>query len=211
MQPFCSVILCWSFTCSDMAITSFLNIFEVTPYMIVSEQDSETSLNRRKPRPPADAASIWIDLLIGMFQEHWTVLAHLTREFHPLRFSQVAPFACDGPRPVCQGRFNARTEAGQSYLPNMRVIAPKPATACLCAEGCSPYTSFLKLGSWPAQSRTAFLSGAYRMYPMYLFNFQAVASPHGCIAANAFVPNGECRNVSQIEPHFPQRVKEKGG
>ena len=39
-------------------------------------------------------------LLIGMFQEHWTVLAHLTREFHPLRFSQVAPFACDGPRPV---------------------------------------------------------------------------------------------------------------
>ena len=39
-------------------------------------------------------------LLIGMFQEHWTVLAHLTREFHPLRFSQVAPFACDGSRPV---------------------------------------------------------------------------------------------------------------
>ena len=112
---------------------------------------------------------------------------------------------------VFQGRFNARTEAGQSYLPDMRVIAPKPATACLCAEGCSPYTSFLKLGSWPAQSRTAFLSGAYRMYPMYLFNFQAVASPHGCTVASAFVPNGECRNVSQIEPHFPQRIKEKGG
>ena len=83
-----------------MAITSFLNIFEVTPYMIVSEQDSETSLNRRNPRPPADAAWIWIDLLIGMFQEHWTVLAHLTREFHPLRFSQVVPFACDGSRPI---------------------------------------------------------------------------------------------------------------
>ena len=68
--------------------------------MIVSEQDSETSLNRRKPRPHAGAASIWIDWLIGMFQEHWTVLAHLTREFHPLRFSQVVPFACDGSRPV---------------------------------------------------------------------------------------------------------------
>ena len=27
------------------------------------------------------------------------MLAHLTREFHPLRFSQVAPFACDGSRP----------------------------------------------------------------------------------------------------------------
>ena len=144
--------------------------------MIVSEQDSETSLNRRKPRPPADAAWIWIDLLIGMFQEHWTVLAHLTREFHPLRFSQVAPFACDGSHrrnglrwfiSACGENslapsfllfpqnqrfcgsptrcFNARTEAGQSYLPDMRVIAPKPATACLCAEGCSPYTSFL---SW---------------------------------------------------------------
>ena len=170
------------------------------------------------------------------------MLAHLTREFHPLRFSQVAPFACDGSHrrnglrwfiSACGENslapsfllfpqnqrfcgsptrcFNARTEAGQSYLPNMRVIASKPATACLCAEGCSPYTSFLKLGSWPAQSRTAFLSGAYRMYPMYLFNFQAVASPHGCTVASAFVPNGECRNVSQIEPHFPQRAKEKGG
>ena len=101
-----------------------------------------------------------------------------------------------------QGRFNARTEAGQSYLPDMRVIAPKPATACLCAEGCSPYTSSLKLGSWPAQSRTAFLSGAYRMYPMYLFNFQAVASPHGCTAADPFVPNGDsvemCLKLSHI-------------
>ena len=28
------------------------------------------------------------------------MLAHLTREFHPLRFSQVVPFACDGSRPV---------------------------------------------------------------------------------------------------------------
>lgn len=112
---------------------------------------------------------------------------------------------------TCQGRFNARTEAGQSYLPDMRVIALKPATACLCAEGCSPYTSFLKLGSWPAQSRTAFLSGAYRMYPIDLFNSRTVASPHGCTAAGTFVPNGECRNLSQIEPHFRCQTKEKGG
>ena len=83
-----------------------------------------------------------------------------------------------------QGRFNARTEAGQSYLPDMRVIAPKPATACLCAEGCSPYTSSLKLGSWPAQSRTAFLSGAYRMYPIDLFNSRTVASPHRCTVSD---------------------------
>ena len=30
---------------------------------------------------------------------HWTALARLTREFHPLRVSQVALFACDGSRP----------------------------------------------------------------------------------------------------------------
>lgn len=101
-----------------------------------------------------------------------------------------------------QGRFNARTEAGQSYLPDMRVIAPKPATACLCAEGCSPYTSSLKLGSWPAQSRTAFLSDAYRMYPIDLFNFRAVASPHRGVSADASVPNGGsveiCLKLSHI-------------
>ena len=42
----------------------------------------------------------------------------------------------------------------------MRIIASRPATACLCADGCSPYTSLLKAGSWPAHSRTAFLSDA---------------------------------------------------
>ena len=107
---------------------------------------------------------------------HWTVLAHLTREFHPLRVSQVALFACDGSRPL--GRFNARTETGQSYLPNMRVIASRPATACLCADGCSPYTSLLKVGSWPAHSHTAFLSDAYWTYPVDLFNYRTVASPY---------------------------------
>ena len=70
------------------------------------------------------------------------------------------------------GRFNARTETGQSYLPNMRVIASRPATACLCADGCSPYTSLLKVGSWPAHSHTAFLSDAYWTYPVDLFNYR---------------------------------------
>ena len=110
---------------------------------------------------------------------------------------------------ACQGRFNARTEAGQSYLPDMRVIAPKPATACLCAEGCSPYTSSLKLGSWPAQSRTAFLSGAYRMYPIDLFNSRTVASPHRCTVADTFVPNGGsveiCLKLSHISSDGQKR------
>lgn len=177
--------------------------------MIVSEQDSETSLNRRKPRPPADAASIWIDWLIGMFQEP------LDGAGTP--YTGISPPAVLTGCPLClrrltafQGRFNARTEAGQSYLPDMRVIAPKPATACLCAEGCSPYTSSLKLGSWPAQSRTAFLSGAYRMYPIDLFNSRTVASPHRCTVADTFVPNGGsveiCLKLSHI---FGDRQKRK--
>ena len=136
-----------------MAITSFLNIFEVTPYMIVSEQDSETSLNRRKPRPPADAAWRWIDLLIGMFQEHWTVLAHFTREFHPLRFSQVVPFACDGSRP-----FKAVSTLGLR-LDNR--ISP------IC-------------GSSPQASHGLFVRG--RLLPLYLLSqvgIVACSIPHG--------------------------------
>ena len=106
---------------------------------------------------------------------------------------------------ACQGRFNARTEAGQSYLPDMRVIAPKPATACLCAEGCSPYTSSLKLGSWPAQSRTAFLSGAYRMYPIDLFNSRTVASPHRGASVDASVPNGGSVEICLKLSHISDR------
>lgn len=106
-----------------------------------------------------------------------------------------------------QGRFNARTEAGQSYLPDMRVIAPKPATACLCAEGCSPYTSSLKLGSWPAQSRTAFLSGAYRMYPIDLFNSRTFACPHRCTVADTFVPNGGSVEICLKLSHISAGIK----
>ena len=90
---------------------------------------------------------------------HWTALARLTREFHPLRVSQVALFACDGSRPF----WTASTlglRLGQSYLPRYADHRPPgPATACLCADGCSPYTSLLKVGSWPAHSRTAFPLG----------------------------------------------------
>lgn len=127
---------------------------------------------------------------------HRTALARLTREFHPLRISQVALFACDGSRP--KGRFNARTETGQSYLPNMRIIASRPATACLCADGCSPYTSLLKAGSWPARSHTASLSDAYWTYPMDLFNSRTVASPHKSTAVGALVPIGAVSKLASI-------------
>ena len=97
------------------------------------------------------------------------------------------------------GRFNARAETGQSYLPNMRIIASRPATACLCADGCSPYTSLLKAGSWPAHSRTAFLSDAYRTYPVDLFNYRTVASPHRSALTGAPVPIG---GGVESPPHF---------
>ena len=38
----------------------------------------------------------WFEQISGA---HWTVLAHLTRDFHPLRVSQITPIACDGSRP----------------------------------------------------------------------------------------------------------------
>lgn len=136
MQPFCSVILCWSFTCSDMAITSFLNIFEVTPYMIVSEQDSETSLNRRKPRPRADAASIWIRFVdrnvSGAIGRCWHTLHG---NFTPCGSHRLSPLPATARDP--SGHFNARTEAGQSYLPDMRVIAPSQPRL-VCARKAAP-------------------------------------------------------------------------
>ena len=144
MQPFCSVILCWSFTCSDMAITSFLNIFEVTPYMIVSEQDSETSLNRRKPRPPADAASIWIRFVdrnvSGAIGRCWHTLHG---NFTPCGSHRLSPLPATARDP--SGHFNARTEAGQSYLPDIRVIAPdQPRSVCArkAAPPIPPFSSW---------------------------------------------------------------------
>ena len=99
----------------------------------------------------------------------------------PLRLRRLTTFS---------GRFNARTKTGQSYLPDMRVIAARPATACLCADGCSPYTSLLKAGSWPTHSHTAFLLGAYRTYPVDLFNYRTVTSPHRSTMTDAPVPIG---------------------
>ena len=38
----------------------------------------------------------WFEQISGA---HWTALARLTRDFHPLRVSQITPIACDGSRP----------------------------------------------------------------------------------------------------------------
>ena len=129
------------------------------------------------------------------------MLAHLTREFHPLRFSQVAPFACDGSRPIkAVSTLGLRLDNRISPICGS---SPPSQPRLVCArKAAPPYTSSLKLGSWPAQSRTAFLSGAYRMYPIDLFNSRTVASPHRCTVADTFVPNGGsveiCLKLSHI-------------
>ena len=53
---------------------------------------------------------------------YWTALARLTRELHPLRFSQVILFACDGSWSRWD-HFNARTRGQVYHYTDMRVIA----------------------------------------------------------------------------------------
>lgn len=104
--------------------------------MIVSEQDSETSLNRRKPRPPADAASIWIRFVdrnvSGAIGRCWHTLHG---NFTPCGSHRLSPLPATARDP--SGHFNARTEAGQSYLPDMRVIAPSQPRL-VCARKAAP-------------------------------------------------------------------------
>ena len=98
------------------------------------------------------------------------------------------------------GRFNARAETGQSYLPDMRVIASRPATACLGADGCSPYTSLLKVGSWPAQLPHGFPLGRISDVsngPIQLSGCRQPAQARREISG--LVPVGGWR---QISPHF---------
>ena len=83
-----------------------------------------------------------------------------------------------------------------------QLIASRPATACLCADGCSPYPSFLKAGSWPAHSHTAFLSDAYRTYPVDLFNYRTVASPHKRTTRCTCADLQQVQNFPQIEGSF---------
>ena len=108
---------------------------------------------------------------------HWTALARLTREFHPLRVSQVALFACDGSRP-----FRAASTLGLRLDNRISPICgssppdqPRPVCARMAAL---PIPPFSKWGHGLLNSRTAFLSDAYRTYPMDLFNYRAAASPH---------------------------------
>ena len=146
-------------------------------------------MKRQKPLPHAGAALGIVIMNWNRFQEHTGRRWHaLHGNFTPCGSHRLPslPATAHGPA----DHFNARTETGQSYLPDMRVIASRPATACLCADGCSPYPSFLKAGSWPAHSHTAFLSDAYRTYPMDLFNYRTVASPHRHIVVNTPVPIG---------------------
>ena len=52
--------------------------------------------------------------------------------------------------PTAHGPWGSASTLGlrldNRISPDMRIIASRPATACLCADGCSPYTSLLKVG-----------------------------------------------------------------
>ena len=134
---------------------------------------------RQKPRPHAGAA-FDVVLFVGRYVSgtDWTVLAHLTREFHPLRFSQVAPFACDGSRPV-----KAASTLGLR-LDNR--ISP------IC-------------GSSPQASHGLFVRG--RLLPLYLLSqvgIMACSIPHGfpfgriSDVSNRPIQFSDCRQPAQM-------------
>lgn len=89
------------------------------------------------------------------------------------------------------GRFNARAVAGQAYhYPGMRVIAPGPPRPVVSGAAAYPYPPFSKRGHGrPTPTRLSSRT-AYQTYPVDLFNYQTVASPHGRAGAGAPVPIG---------------------
>ena len=98
------------------------------------------------------------------------VLAYLTRDFHPLRFSQVTLFACDGSQPR-RGCFNARTETGQAYhYPDMRVVAASPPRLAVRLAAALPIPhSGIMASSLPHGFPSR---AAYQTYPVDPFNLK---------------------------------------
>lgn len=157
------------------------------------------------PPPPADAAHD-----IGMpvsdstswkgasFRNTLDGVGTLTRESHPLRVSQVALFACGGSRPMGRSTLGLRLDERISPICGSSPPGPpRPVCARKAAHPVPPFPA----GSWPAQSHTAALSDAYRMYPVDLFSYKAVASLRGCAAAGTPAWNG-VRNKPQFEAGF---------
>ena len=126
----------------------------------------------------------------------------LTRDFHPLRVSQITLFACDGSRPD-GAASTLGLRLGKRIIILIYGSWPQARHSLLCARWPLALYLLSSVGSWPAHFRTASLSAVYQTYPVDLFNYQTVASPHRPAVGGGSVPNGNgCRNVAQIETHF---------
>ena len=140
-------------------------------------------------------------LLIGMFQEHWTVLAHLTREFHPLRFSQVAPFACDASQPVkAASTLGLRLD---NRISPICVSSPPCQPRPVCARKAAPPIPPLLVGIMACSVPHGFPFGRISDVSNRPIQFPSCRQParrhrDWCIRAEW----RQCRNLSQNEPHF---------
>lgn len=127
----------------------------------------------------------------------------LTRDFHPLRVSQITLFACDGSRPN-EAVSTLGLRLGKRIIVLIYGSWPQARHSLLCARW--PLALYLlSYGGVLASSLPHGFSfrAVYQTYPVDLFNYQTVASPHRPAVGGGSVPNGnDCRNVAQIETHF---------
>ena len=87
------------------------------------------------------------------------------------------------------GHFNARTETGRASLPDMRVIAPDQPRSVVRGRRLTlnlPSHGGVMASSIPH----GFPFGRISTYPVDLFNYRTVASPHRRTVAGAPVPIG---------------------
>ena len=101
-----------------------------------------------------------------------------------------------------QGRFNARTEAGQSYLPNMRVIAPSQPRP-VCAQKAAPPIPPLLVGIMACSIPHGFPFGRISDVSNRPIQFSDCCQPAQAYRSGYIRAEWQkCRNVSQNEPYF---------
>ena len=170
--------------------------------MIVSEQDSETSLNRRKPRPPADAASIWIRFVdrnvSGAIGRCWHTLHG---NFTPCGSHRLSPLPatahivemdCTGSFPPAAKTHSLRHFSFSHKINDFVGALHDASTLGLRLDNrISPIC-----GSSPQASHGLFVRG--RLLPLYLLSqvgIVACSIPHG-------FPFGRISDVSNVPIQF---------
>lgn len=127
------------------------------------------------------------------FQEHTgrRLAPPYTGSFTPCgsRRSPFLPATAHGLGPL--QRSDARTSVSLSWY---ACLGLQPATAVCVPGSRSPCTSFLKWGHGLLLSTRL---NAYQTYPVDLFNYRAVASPHRLIFwGDGLVPNGDTQKLA---------------